>query len=192
MASDYGLNFGFRRSAETMARQVGRYKTPAGAAGALQIGTAVKIDAAEAGYLVACEDGDPLIPGFSGLLVQEDEHIDFGSGYTPSSIDSFDLGVTAPNRLSAFWFGAGVTVWMKNSPEITRVDGRVIPAVTMFDPTSVEVGGYLGWNGTAWENATAPATPAETDPAAVDPRWMVVTAFDDTADNEYVEAVLLK
>lgn len=180
MASDYGLNFGFRRSDESMARREGRFKTPA--ASALRLGKPVEIDSASAGYLAVPSANAAPVPGFNGLLVQEDEHIDFGSGYTNSSIDSYDLGVATADRLSAFWFGSGVKVWMKNTPAITRADGRVIAAVTMWDPTSADVGTYLGWDGTDWVNSDGTTTP----------HWMVITALDTgTAGSEYVEAVLL-
>lgn len=177
MASDYGRNFGFRRSDESV-RSVaeGRFKTPASGS-ALLNGTAVEIDAASAGYLKACASADPLVPGFSGLLVQEEIHLP--SIYGVQNLDSYDLGTCKKDRLSVITSGAGTKVWFQNTGAETRADGRSISAVTIWVTTGVVVGNYLGWNGTAWAKTT---TAAE--------QWMVVTEVSTSAG--YVEAVLIK
>jgi hypothetical protein len=175
MASDYGLNFGFRRSNES-ARSVaeGRFKTPASGT-ALLLGTAVQIDSANAGRLKACAANAGLVSGFSGLLVQEE--IMFRSFYEQDIVDSFLLGVAKKDRLSVITSGPGTKIWLKNTASQTRADGRSISAVNIWVTTDVAVGRYLGWNGTAWADTTVAAE-----------QWMVVTALD--ASNGYCEAVL--
>lgn len=174
MASDYGRNFGFRRSDESVRVSEGRFKTPA-TGSALLNGTAVKIDTG--GYLTTCSANDPLITGFSGLLVQEEIHLPSIYGIWP--LDSYDIGVTKKDRLSVITSGAGTKVWLQNTSSQTRADGRSISAVTIWVTSGVAVGDYLGWNGTAW---------AETATAAY--QWMVVTQVSTSAG--YVEAVLVR
>ncbi len=177
MASNYGLNFGFRRSDESV-RSVaeGRFKTPASGS-ALLLGTAVQIDSASAGYLKACAAQAALVPGFSGVLLQEE--IMFRSIYEQDLVDSFGLGVAKKDRLSVITSGAGTKVWLQNTGAQTRADGRSISAVNIWVTTGVAVGDYLGWNGTAWAKTTVAAE-----------QWMVVTAVNTSAG--YVEAVLVK
>ncbi len=171
MASDYGLNFGFRRSDESMSRHEGRFKTPAGIT--WRLGTAVEIDPATPGYLKrSAADAVPL-PGIHGLLVQEESHL--RSIYNSEGWDSFDLGIAKPEQLSVVWFGAGTKVWFRNTAGSTRIDGRVIPSVAMVVMTGIAVGDALTWNGTAWAK--------DADASAA---WMRVTA----TSTDYVEAVL--
>ncbi len=176
MASDYGLNFGFRRSDEVVRVSEGRFKTPASGP-ALMLGTAVQIDSATPGYLKACATDAPLITGFSGLLVQEEIH--FRGLYELQQIDSFSLGVAKLNRLSVITSGPGVKVWFKNTALQARADGRSISAVNIWVTTGVGVGDYLGWNGTAWAKTTTAAA-----------QWMVVTSVN--AGNGYIEAVTVR
>lgn len=152
MASDYGLNFGFRVSDETRRSSNGRLKTPV--ASALLLGTAVEIDPASAGYLKAAASGAKPRTGTCGLLVQEEiwDRPLYGQQIT----DSFALGVALPNRLSVITNGPGTKVWLKNTPSQTRADGRVIAAVTMFVAAGVAVGHGLAWGGTSWINDTDP------------------------------------
>jgi hypothetical protein len=155
MASDYGLNFGFRVSDETRRSSMGRVKTPVGSA--LLIGTAVEIDyATPGGYLKAATNASKPRTGSCGLLVQEESWN--RTVYQSEYIDSYDLAVAKPNTLSVITNGAGTKVWMRNSAGKTRADGRVIPAVTMFDPTAIVAGGGLVWNGTTWAGVADPTT----------------------------------
>lgn len=176
MASDYGRNFGFRRSNESNRVAEGRFKTPA-SGNALLAGTAVKIDTGSAGYLVTCSATDALITGFSGILLQEEIHLP--SIYGIQNLDSFDIGVTKKDRLSVMTSGPGTKVWFQNTASSTRADGRSISAVTIWVTTGVALGNYLGWNGTAWAKTTVAAE-----------QWMVVTAVNTTTG--YVEAVLVR
>lgn len=176
MASDYGLNFGFRRSDEGVRFSEGRFKTPASGS-ALLLGTAVKIDTSSTGYLVACSANDVLTSGFSGVLLQEEIHLP--SIYSPQILDSFDIGVAKLNRLSVMTSGPGTKVWLRNTASQTRVDGRVISAVNIWVTTGVGVGDFLGWNGTAWAKNTTAAQ-----------QWMVVTNLNASAG--YCEAVLVR
>jgi hypothetical protein len=154
MASDYGLNFGFRVSDESVRLSNGRLKTPASGATLLQ-GTLVEQDAAT-GYLKVAAAAAPLRPGTCGLLVQEEAWD--RSIYESDQIDSFELNKTKKNRLSVITTGAGTKVWFKNTAAQTRADGRVIDAVTMFVATNVAVGRGFQWNGTAYADAATPAT----------------------------------
>jgi len=176
MASDYGLNFGFRRSDESMATREGRFKTPA-TGNPLRIGTAVEIDPAVPGYLKASASGADGVSGLRGLLVQEEQHIgsifDLANGTTYGH-DSLDLGLAKLDQLSVMWAGIGTKVWFKNTPAYNR-GTRSKPAVSIVDLTSVVVGGSLGWNGTKWISATGADV------------WFTVTHVVGT---DYCEAVL--
>lgn len=176
MASDYGLNFGFRRSDESVAVREGRYKTPA-TGSALLLGTVVTIDNSNPGYLKQAGASAPVLPGVTGILVQEE--IWDRSIYDAQRVDSFGLGIAKPNRLAAIWTGAGVKFWLKNTGASDRADGRHINAVTLFTATSVAAGHGLAWDGTYWVNVTSP-----TDATAI----ATVLSYDST--NGYLEAVL--
>jgi hypothetical protein len=171
----YGRNFGFRRSDENVLVAEGRFKTPASGS-ALLMGTAVQIDAASTGYVKACSSNAALVPGFAGVLTQEEGHLP--SIYDPQVLDSFTLGVCKLGKLAVINTGAGVKVWLKNTAAQTRVDGRIIAAVTIVTLTGVAVGDRLGWNGTTWAKVTGPLTEA----------WMTVTEVSTSG----VEAVFLK
>jgi hypothetical protein len=176
MASDYGINFGFRRSDESVRVSEGRLKTPVGSA--LQQGTLVTFDTSSAGYLKQAVASAPVVPGYTGLLVQEeiwDRPI-----YSPELVDSYQIGICLPNRLSVISTGAGVKFWIKNTAGFTQADGRVVAAVTMFDPTSIAVGDGIAWNGTEYVHVAAGDA---TEIARV-------TFYDSTA--LVLEAVLVK
>jgi hypothetical protein len=180
MASDYGLNFGFRRSDESVRTSEGRFKTPATGA-LLLIGTAVQIDPATPGYLKVCAAASPLVPGYAGILVQEEVH--WGSIYTQDVhlFDSYNLGTAKLNTLSVVSTGAGTKVWFRNTVGSTRADGRVVPTVTIWDTVTnaPAVGDSLGWDGVKW---------AKTASAAA--QWMTITAI--SVATGYVEGVFTK
>lgn len=176
MASDYGLNFGFRRSDESVRVSEGRVKTPA-TGPALLIGTAVELDPANAGFLRVAASGAKPRPGTCGLLVQEEIHI---RGVQETLIvDSFSLGIARLNKLSVITTGAGTKVWFQNTAAQTTADGRSIDAVTMFTTTTVAVGHGLAWDGAKFINVTDP-----TDPTS----FGEVTFYDSA--NQLVEMVL--
>jgi hypothetical protein len=152
MASDYGLNFGFRRSDESVRVSEGRIKTPA-TGPALLIGTFVTIDAAAPGYLKVAPANAHIVPGVTGLLIQEE--VWDRSIYERDRVDSFVLGLCKPNRLSVISTGAGTKFWLKNTGSQTRADGRVISAVQMFLPTGIAVGDGLAWDGTHYVHVAA-------------------------------------
>lgn len=174
MASDYGRNFGFRRSDEQGRNSEGRFKTPV--ASALKIGTAVEIDPASAGYLKQSAANAIPVPGKSGLLVQEENFI--RGTYESVGYDSYNNGVALPDKLSVITYGTGVKVWYLNTAGETRADGRVISAVTMFTASGLAVGERLGWDGSKW---------VESDGTTI-PHWFVVTSVN--VSGGYVEAVL--
>lgn len=179
MASDYGLNFGFRRSDESNATREGRFKTPATGT-ALLLGTAVQIDPASPGYLKQCAANAAPVTGAFGLLVQEESHL--GSVFAASPLlghDSIDLGTAKLDQLSTMWGGPS-KIWLKNTPAYSR-GSRSKGAVSIWTPTGVAVGDQLGWNGTKWVKYVSGTTPA----------WMTVTAINTaTSGAEYCEAVL--
>ncbi len=174
MASTYGYNFGFRVSDETRRGSEGRFRTPATGA-PLLIGTAVEIDPANPGFVRPCAANRPLIPGISGLLIQE-EQWDL-SIFESNYVDSYDLGIAKLGRLSVITYGEGVKVWYKNTPANTARPNRPLPAVTMADLTGVALGDQLGWDGTRWAAGAAE-------------KWMTVSAIN--ADAGYVEGVLVR
>lgn len=178
MASDYGLNFGFRRSDESNATREGRFKTPT--TPALLIGTAVELNPASAGYLKQSANAAVPLTGVHGLLVQEESHIQ-GSIFASRGVgleghDSIDLGTAKVDQLSVMWGGPS-KVWLKNTLAYSRA-GRTKSAITMFTAAGVAVGDGLGWDGSKWvENSTQ--------------TWMRVTYVDLTVTGaEYCEAVL--
>lgn len=180
MASDYGLNFGFRVSDETRRSSFGRVRTPK-TGPALLIGSAVEQDPTNPGYLRALAAGGTIRPGTSGLLVQEEDWD--RTIYQSEFLDSFGKGVALHNRLSVITNGAGTKVWFKNSTQQVRADGRVIPAVTIYRTAGMAVGVGLTWDGTAW--LPAPAT------ALDDPTVFMEVSYYDAATG-LVEAFLTR
>jgi hypothetical protein len=181
MASDYGLNFGFRRSDESMATREGRFKTPATGSPLLQ-GSAVELDPAKPGYLKQSAAAPAPITGLRGLLVQEESHI-MSSVFVPApglGHDSIDLGACKLDQLSVMWAGVGTKVWFRNTAAYSR-GTRSKPAVTMVDVTGLVVGDNLGWDGSKWVEA-----------AGLPTAWMTVTLVSGTAATAgaYVEAVV--
>lgn len=173
MASDYGLNFGFRRSDESMATREGRFKTPATGT-ALKQGVLVEIDTANPGYLKQSAANAAGVSGLRGLLVQEESHI--FSAFEEHAHDSYSLGTTKLDQLSVMWAGIGTKVWFRNTAARDRF-GRHADAVTMVDLTGVAVGDSLGWDGTKWVKADGTTVPA----------LLTVTNVSGT---DYCEAVL--
>jgi hypothetical protein len=179
MASNYGLNFGFRRSDESMAIREGRLRTPA--AGTFRMGALVAFDPAAPGFLKVAAANQVGSGGTVGLLVQEESHFNSIYGIDDAGFDTFSsrYGVAKNNTLSVIWAGAGTKVWFRNSDAPDRADGRSIAAVTMATLTGVAIGDYLAWDGSKYIKGTD-----ETD------SMLRVTAVDTTAG--YVEAVLVR
>lgn len=175
MASDYGRNFGFRRSDESYRSAEGRYSTPAGGS-ALLLGTAVCINDAAPGYLKVAPSNTALVTGVSGILVQEE--IWDRSIYGPELVDSYTSGVALQNRLSVITSGQGVKFWLRNTASETRADGRVIAAVTMYTAGGLAVGETIGWDGTKWVEVAGGVTNA----------WATVLSINSTTGR--LEAVL--
>lgn len=175
--SDYGLNFGFLRSDESSRSAAeGRCKTPVGSA--LLLGTMVEINPASLGYLKQSAANAALITGFSGLLLQELEWDRSIYESDAHLVDSFMKGVAKPNKLAVITSGPGTKVWFKNTAGVTRADGRVISARTLFTAAGLAVGDNLGWDGSKW---------VESDGTTI-PHVMKITAFD--SGKGLVEAVL--
>lgn len=150
MASDYGLNFGFRRSDESLITKESRLKVPT--TGTFRMGSLVTFDPANPGYLKAAAANEVGEGSTVGVLTQEEAWD--RSIYAPNRIDSFYLGVARNNRLADIVSGAGGKVWLKNTAGQTRADGRVVAAVQMVDLTGVAVKDYLAWDGTKFVKGT--------------------------------------
>lgn len=145
MASDYGLNFGFRRSDETLAVREGRFKSPKTAL-VLQ-GQLVMLDAAEPGHLKLAPTNTAPVTGLVGLAVQEEDHLGSVFAAAPGlGHDSLDLGPLKKAAPTVMWSGVGTKVWFKNTSSYSRA-GRTKGAVTMLDLTGVAVGDSLAWDG---------------------------------------------
>jgi hypothetical protein len=174
MASNYGRNFGFRRSDESLAIREGRFKTKAGAPGTLLLGSAVEIDSAVPGFLKQCAAAPAAVTGLRGILVQEEDHLDSVFNGSMNGHDSIDLGISKPDQPATFWSGPGLKVWFKNTPAYNR-GTRSRGAVTLLSGT-LALGAGLGWDGSKW---------VVTD-GSVTPIWMYITQFAAG----YAEAVL--
>lgn len=175
MASDYGLNFGFRRSDETMrSGNEGRQKVPA--TGTFYQGDVVELDPANPGFIKKSAADAPIAVGFRGLLIQE-EGWDAGI-YEAAPGDSFTRGRVRNGRLCSIWTGGGLKIWLKNTAGSTRADGRVIAARTVLTAAGLVIGEFLKWDGSKFVET---ATEAEA--------FARVTL---TNASDYAEAVLLK
>jgi len=175
MASDYGLNFGFRRSDESVRVSEGRLKTPV--TGTFRLGSLVTFDSANPGRLAAAAAGAVGDGATVGLLVQEE--VWDRSIYETSHLDSFSLGLARNDRPAVITAGSGTKVWFKNTAGSTRADGRTTTAVTMVDLTGVNVLDYLTWDGAKFIKGTGVAD-----------SMLRVTSVDAT--NGYCEAVLTR
>lgn len=173
MASDYGLNFGFRRSDESMATREGRFKTPVDAE--LLQGSLVALDPATPGYLKQADANQAPISGLAGLLVQEESHI--FSAFEEHGHDSYSLGTTKGDQLSVMWAGIGTKVWFRNTEAYSR-HGRTKAAVTIVDLTGIAVGDQLGWDGSKF---------VPVDGTTITEGLLTVTNVSGT---DYCEAVL--
>ncbi len=179
MASDYGLNFGFRRSDESMrSGPEGRLRVPA--TGTFKQGDLVTFDAANPGFIKLAPANSPIDPGFTGLLIQEDA---WDRGIHENQIFlTQDLDVVRNGNLCAIWTGGGLKVWMRNTPARSNPGQRSRVAVQKIDTTGLGIGDTVGWDGGKYVKTTT-AT-------AVVGRATLVTAA--VAGSEYAEIVLAK
>lgn len=176
MASNYGRNFGFRRSDESVRVSEGRLRTPA--TGTFRLGMLATFDPAAPGYLKAADLNEVGEGGTVGLLLQEEQFIGSIYGKDVGLYDTFDIGVAKNNTLSVITSGAGTKVWFRNTDAQTRADGRAIAAVQMVDLTGVAIKDYLTWDGAKFVKGTEANS------------MLRVTAVDTA--NGFVEAVLTR
>lgn len=141
--SDYGKNFGFRRS-EPSVRE-GRLSVPA--TGDFNQGDLVTYDPAAPGKLKRAAAGEAVVPGFTGLLIQE-EGWDI-SAFGAPNVDSNNKGKALNGKPAVLMTGGGLKVWLRNTDEV-QYHGRTFPAVTRVNLTGVAVGDELQWTGTAY------------------------------------------
>lgn len=173
--SDYGYNFGFRRSDESMrSGNEGRLKVPA--AGTFHQGDVVTFDPANPGYIKMAAAATPIEPGFTGLLIQEDA---WDRGVHGNQVaTSQDLDQVINDRLCSIWTGAGLKIWLKNTPATAKAGQRARDARTVVTVAGLAIGDYIAWDGAKFVEA-ADATTA----------FARVTLTNGV---DYVEAVLLK
>lgn len=141
--SDYGKNFGFRRS-EPSYRE-GRLGVPD--TGDFLQGDLVTLDPANPGKLKRAAAGDPVVGGYTGLLIQE-EGWDV-STFGAQVVDSNNKGKVLNGKQAVIMTGAGLKIWLRNT-DATTYHGRSFPAVERFVATGVDLGDELEWNGTKY------------------------------------------
>lgn len=145
--SDYGLNFGFRRS-EPSVRE-GRLRVPA--AGDFFQGDLVTYDSANPGFLKKADADTKPQAGFVGLLVQEEG---WDQSYFAAPVrDSNDKGKALNGKPAVIQTGPGNKVWLRNTEAQSRFDGRSIAGRAMFTG-SPTIGAYLKWDGSKWVSGT--------------------------------------
>lgn len=145
----YTRNFGMR-SFENVVR-AGRFRVPTTADatgngqadGLFLIGTAVKIDAANPGFLTRPGDSEAPSP-LCGVVVFE--HIQ-RMGQDPFLTTAQDFETVPAGQYAQIMRGPGVKVWFKNTENKVSYDGRSTPGRTLIDglgatPT-IEVGDFL-------------------------------------------------
>lgn len=152
MASDYGPNFGFRRSDESMRSGTeGRLKVPA--TGNFKQGDLVTFDPAHPGFMMKAAANAPIDPGFTGLLIQEDA---WDRDLHENGVFSTqDLDIVRLNRLAAIWTGGGLKIWLRNTPEKSNPGQRHRDAVQKIDVTGLAIGDLVGWDGTKYVKTSA-------------------------------------
>lgn len=149
----YTRNFGMR-SFENVVR-AGRFRVPqtAEATGAGQvgglflIGTAVRLDDANPGFLTRPGDSEAPSP-LCGVVVYE--HIQ-RMGSDPFTTTAQDFEVVPAGQYAQVMRGPGVKVWFKNTEAKTSYDGRAREGRSLVDglggaTPSIEVGDFLTVN----------------------------------------------
>jgi len=173
--SDYGLNFGFRRSDESMrSGNEGRQKVPA--TGTWFQGDLVTFDPANPGYIMKAAADAPIAPGYTGLLIQEDAW-DLGV-HGNQYKTSVDLRTVINDRLCSIWTGGGLKIWLKNTAATTKAGQRAAAAVTVVTVAGLAIGDYLKWDGAKYVEGASEA--------------VSVARVTSTNGVDYVEATLLR
>lgn len=175
----YTRNFGMR-SFENVVRAA-RFRVPANATefdddggqdGLALIGTAVKIDADNEGFLTRPDAGEA--PGaHCGVVVYE--HIQ-RMGTDPFLTTAQDFEVVPAGQYAQIMRGPGVKVWFKNTEASTSYDGRVTPGRTLVEGLAdLNVGDGLtyGGNGTWVAAAGGGAEGADAEP------WFIIEQVGD-------------
>ena len=144
--SDYGQNFGFRRSDEHLrSGNEGRFRVPK--TGVFKQGDLVTIDTANPGYVKKADANANLEPGFTGILIQEEVHL------LPSPANKAKDTVVNRN-LCSIWTGAGLKIWLRNTADRTIV------------APDLAVGDHVEWDGAKYVKSTDPGIGRVTAAAA--------------------------
>lgn len=150
----FGDSFGFRRSNEHLhSGPESRHRIPATETDWLQ-GDLVTIDPASGGYLKVAAANSPVVPGFTGLLIQFEEHVTADEINQYGILNTRDLSRTRPGLLANIVTGAGLKVWVKNLSADTRAGRKSYDAETRVDLTGIAVGDTVGWDGTKYVKVT--------------------------------------
>lgn len=173
--TNYGKNFGFRRSLGDTAIREGKYLVPADATDWRQ-GIMVEIDFANPGYLKKSASGAKPEAGIRGLLIQEEGWN--SSIFEGPQNDIHDMGFIRPGMRATIWSGAGFLIWLKNTPAEART-GRNIVARTVVGPGLV-VGDTVQWDGDKYVKSTAAANV-----------FAKATISSGDAGSEYVELAFI-
>jgi hypothetical protein len=154
MASNYGLNFGFRVSDESYrSGNVGDFMVPT--TGIFTQGMVVEVDPANPGYIKKSAADAPVEPSFRGLLIQEDSFLhDIHTNQVKSSVD---LAAVRNGALCSIWTGAGIQVWLKNTKATARLGQRPAAAVDIVVAVGLNVGDFLSWDGAKFVKAASAA-----------------------------------
>ncbi len=175
MASNYGPNFGFRRSDEHMRSGTeGRLTVPA--TGTYRQGDLVTFDPANPGFLTKAAANAPIAPGYTGLLIQENAW-DLPI-HDNQVLSTQDLDVVYNSQLAAIWTGGGLKIWLQNTSATANRGQRARAAVTKVTVSGLVIGDYLGWDGTKYVEVAGEAT--------------AVARVTLTNGSNYIEAVLLR
>lgn len=154
--ANYGLNFGFRRSGGDSATREGRYRVPVGET-VFRQGDLVSVDFANDGFIKHAESGARVVPGVTGLLIQEYELESIYSNGLARDITAL-MDRTKQGYLCTIWSGDGLKIWLKNTADSTAPDGSPRAGRTIVaDISTISAGDTLDWDATAvgWVKATA-------------------------------------
>lgn len=151
MASNYGTSFGFRRSDNAV--REGRFYVPA--TGVFKQGDLVTIDPANPGFIKKAAANQPIVPGVTGLLIQESSHLRSVYAGTPSN--SVYLENVNNGESCAIWTGDHLKVWVLNREARATAGGRPgYEARTILNTTGMTLGGMVAWNGSMYVSTTDP------------------------------------
>lgn len=136
----YGDHFQFQRIWEGVNPQVGDFSVPS--TGNFWQGCFAQQDASNPNFLKLGVDNAQLIPGVSGLLIQE-EWMD--SNYLAPITESSEYRRVIHSRGAVLVTGAGIRVRVSNLPARTINGGKARLAFAPLVPTGLAIGDGISW-----------------------------------------------